>query len=792
VDKLLIAMWIAWERTMKRTSKVLRILPVVAAFNSFAARAETPAARCVADLARVDAQFCIGPAGTNLTYRWQANDPNFDLVANACVGNNDGLGNRSDLIFALDRSQNIWGLDAQNKKLGADQIATLKAFLEKLRTEAQAEPGKAPKVGVVMFSNDASCTAYSGGSIAVNRSFPCLYVKAASLADDAQYNLISGFLKEADGKYAQGGAAATSDYAIPAGLAAANSFGLASSRKAGLVIMSDGRAYKGAVNDPYAYLRIQNYTQAQASALNAFSVPAMKGYNLVFALNPIKPPAFDDTHTDAFDTMCALADANKADCGAPTVVDDPRSWPVNKLDPKAFVGGIAGATSFDLNDKPSFEAAMEKLRITATGSATVTAVAYRVDGGDLKPGKIDGQRVTVPGLVVGQDQKLEVVLTAGTAQVSVPVAITTDKVASQHADFQDKEMFCAAEVAPATEGPKLRLKDLQGGSGSCGTVPGDSTERNALALIALLLLPLLVVARKKTLAPVAALLALVAGTAKAEDSKGLNTLNYRPVVDGIATSEKAQTPEQGRFNAGLYMDYANDAVELSGDKGKRLGSVADNQVTAHVAADVGVFKNAALGLHLPFVYKTDLSRRLDGGAGNGEKSSELSDPAVTFKYTIVSQKSLAFAVMPMATIPTGKPENLTGDGAATFGAFAVLSGAEGNLGWAANLGYMHRQKAVVFEDERAHSVSIKGQFETMLGLDYKVLPILNLGGGLQFKPAYGERIDFTRANPAEWTMVAKLKPTGGALETQAGFGTGLGKGIGSPDYRVYAGVAYVK
>ena len=76
------------------------------------------------------------------------------------------------------------------------------------------------------------------------------------------------------------------------------------------------------------------------------------------------------------------------------------------------------------------------------------------------------------------------------------------------------------------------------------------------------------------------------------------------------------------------------------------------------------------------------------------------------------------------------------------------------------------------------------------GVEYRYSPLISFGGNLQAKFTEGEHIDFTRSNPAEWMALAKLRPTAG-LDVEAGFGTGIGKGYGSPDYRVFGGLTWV-
>ena len=191
---------------------------------------------------------------------------------------------------------------------------------------------------------------------------------------------------------------------------------------------------------------------------------------------------------------------------------------------------------------------------------------------------------------------LDLLLKSNGAEIHVPMKITTESVASDGQDFSDHEMFCKAGDKPI-QAPSKGLKNLQGGSASCGVL-GQSApvESKAIALLAYLA-PLIVVlmSTRRSNKPWLALVAIVAGfglasPAHAETTGGLNALQYSPVVDGVGMTEKATTTPAGSYNVGLFMDYANDPIEIGGDKNSRVNSIMDNLVTAHAVANVGLTK----------------------------------------------------------------------------------------------------------------------------------------------------------------------------------------------------------
>lgn len=760
--------------------------------------------RCAADLARVDTAFCLADthqAGA-LKYEWTLNDGAFDMASKACLTDGSVTGGRRDLVLAIDRSQNVWYADTSRGKFGSDNLSTAAYIIEKLRDEAAANPAAAPKVSVVLFSSSPDCSEWTGGPITVNREFPCLFVKAASVADTAHVDNLLGLLKAADKKYSQGGLASTSEYGIVADLLAKDGVGLASATaaQAGLMLFSDGRTYHGDAGDAFVHLRSDNYRRAQEESFNKFSTGEMKKYKLVFALNPVADPAFDDTHADAYDNMCTLPGAAAADCDTAQVTyAEPKSWPVNKLDIPAFAARLATAMPAAttpvilVTAKQDVDAGLESLRFDGSSTLPIDGVSYTVNGGAPQAGLVEGDRLIMKSLPADQDLTIELLVKSSGSEIKIPMTVSTKTVPYEGVDYTDREMFCRADGALPE---KISLKDLQGGSASCGVVPARDSGNSSWPLVLMLAPVLLAIAaapRKQRAATVlvagAGALLLATGATRAEEG-GLNALQYRPVVDGVSSTERATTMEAGTFNAGLFMDYANDAVELGGEKNKRINSVMDDLVTAHAVSNFGLHRRLSLGVHIPFVHRSDVDRSMEGEETSGGQLGQPSDTTVMFKFNALTRERYAIGLMPMATIATGNPDLLLGDGTNNYGAMILVSGIQGQMSWAFNTGYLHREQPLELEDDRANSVEVRGQFLNYAGAEYRYSQLWSFGASIQAKITSGDKVDLTRSNPAEWSTLAKLRPITG-LEAQAGFGTGLGKGYGSPDYRIQAGLTYV-
>jgi hypothetical protein len=758
--------------------------------------------RCVADLSRVDPNFCLKEVDAERGYTWAVNDDRYTLTSKVCLDAGDGIGNHRDLVLALDRSQSLWGPDTANKKLGADGISTARHIITKLQAKAKANPAAAPKISVMMFSTASDCREYAGAGIAVNREFPCLYVQGGSVGDDAHVDRLLNFLKAAEGKYSQGGLERSSDYRIAADLAASDRLGMTSLAKTGLILFSDGRSYSGANDDVYAYLRSGAYAKAQNEARAALDAPALAArYRMVFALSPLATPVYDGIHADAYDNMCAIAGADPVDCDTAKVTyAQPSTWPVNNIDVKSYALSLVEKLGGDeksvitMSAKEDIDAGLEILRVGADEGATIESVGYSIDGAPAIAGLVEGSRVKIIDVPVKGTAKIDLLVKSNGAERRFPLNIAMKKIKNDGKELVDQEMFCA--VAAAT--PKLNLNNLQGGAGSCGVVNGAMNDTNVLGLIVVLAMPLLAVFAFagfgwRLVFGVAIATVMISGSQNAfaeESAGGLNALQYRPVVGGVAASEKADTIGTGQMNAGLFMDYSNDAVELGGEKNKRVDSIMDDLVTAHAVANVGLASRLSLGVHVPFVHKSDVDRSVTGEEVEGGQLGRPSDIAIGLKINILRRSGYSLGLMPMGTVPTGEPELLLGDGSANYGAMFLVSGTEGQFNWAFNMGYLQRQEALVLTDDRANEIIVRGQGLFTSAGDYRVSQLVSFGGHLQFKFSAGEGLDLTRSSPAEWMAQATLRPMLG-LELTAGFGTGLGKGYGAPDYRAMAGVAYV-
>jgi|GEM_PF-3881662 len=775
-----------------------------------AADGDSPS-RCVADLSRVKNDFCISAShvafgsapASPLNYSWSLNDDRFDLVSKACLSSDGVVGERQDVVIALDRSRSMWVVDGTNAKNGTVSIAATKLLIDAMKSEADSNPEQAAKIGVMLFSTDDSCEQYNGGTIAVDRVFPCLYVPAGSAADSEHIKKLHEFLNAAEGKYSQGGLDRGSDYGIVSQAMRANLLELDQTKRSGLVLFSDGRTYAGKANDTFAYLRSENYKAAQSDALTKFGAREMRQFKVVFALATMPEIFVGPIHKEEYQNMCALPEAAAVDCKSPVNLSKPETWPVNTIDLKAFAEAMVSKTGgpatnvLMMTDKEKIKSALDILRFSAEDILKIEAVSWSIDGSTYQAGQFSENSIQISSIEAANTLNLDLLLRAGAREVSVPFKIALTRVASTNAELASAEMLCAGDGAGA---PKISLKNLQGGSASCAVV-GESSSSQSATLLFMMSLPLIVglafLRRKnnRISASGAAFILTIAAvgsngeTAKAEDG-GLNVLQYRPVIEGNGAAETATPLQSGTYSAGMYLDYANDALELGVEKNQRSRSVVDDLVTTHFVGNVGVASNFSLGIHAPFVASVQVDRETDGSDKGSYKTTRISDVAVFGKIKLLNRPAYSLGLMPVVTAPTGDSESLTGDGSSNYGMMVLVSGGDSLITWSANLGYLQREKSLEVEDSRAKPIVVRGQYLVYLGTTWKATSVVSVAGSFQLKATAGETFDFTNSNPSEWGLTTNYHLNSQTILSGT-FGTGLGKGYGSPDYRAVAGIAYV-
>lgn len=762
--------------------------------------------RCAADLARVQKEFCISEqhrdGAVKLNYNWQLNDDAFEVKTKLCFGGSQ----QPDLILAIDRSESLRLADKPRKKLGSDSISVAIQLIEDLKSQVNNSTIGPKKVGVVLFAGDSECREYQGGPIGINADFPCLYVPAHSLSETSHVDKLVSLLNAADGQYALGDRPAAGKYGIVTQLIQDQRLNLTPEALTGLVLFSDGRTYQSAL--PYPYLRMQSFTDGQGEAKSDFANPELARVKLIFAHSSAPVPLYDNINFGvSYENMCdpsVVPLASEMDCRGQVSIDNPLTWPTNQLDTKTYANDLAkllgGFDVVSLTTKSDLDFALARLSNTVSPNVKIDSATLRINNDETRQIDPQGESLSLGVFASNKPINLDLDVRVDGNQIRVPITINTTRITDNtSSEFENAEMYCTASLSPASERYKM-----QGGAASCGHVGIDSKTKkppvSRTGVYIVLLVPILIaifVSGKSDLNRFFHFLIILfplifsfSSHAKSAEKNGVNVLNFRPVVDGVGQVDKADVLSFGTANAGIFIDYSNDVVELSGEDNKRIKSVMDNLVTGHFVFNLGILPHSTLGVHLPYVHRTDLSREVDGKKIDAGQIGMPADSAAYLKVNLLNKNTVNLALMPMATLPVGRSQMLIGDGVPKYGALGIVSGGATAFQWSLSSGYMQRQKSQVFADERAYAVVLRGQGFFTIGGEYRIEENINFGASVQIKPSAGEGLKIGRSSPAEWMMVAKIKSALG-IETSGGVGTGIGTGIGAPDYRVWAGLSWI-
>ncbi|MSQ03956.1 MAG: hypothetical protein EXR71_19050 [Myxococcales bacterium] len=296
------------------------------------------------------------------------------------------------------------------------------------------------------------------------------------------------------------------------------------------------------------------------------------------------------------------------------------------------------------------------------------------------------------------------------------------------------------------------------------------------------------------------LLLLLAASARAEEGDaGLDFELFHPHADfyGYTVVPGASTLQNFQLGAGLWFDYSDDPVVLVDGAGARVspdGSDADglvnSRVQAHAQVGLGISRFGSVTVDAPFVLSQDGFEAPQLGQGSPAKltSAGLGDIVVTPKAVLLDRDrypvGLSLAV-PVG-IPTGTPSAFLGEGAISATPQAIFE----------------------WSDDKLHTRAYRVRFSAMGGLllrEEARLQDTRLGNAFTYGAAAGFRV----ADPVELNVElhgnsAGFRGSQNAAEVLAGGkflvqdlvavsvggGTGLFGGIGAPDFRVYAGVAF--
>lgn len=286
------------------------------------------------------------------------------------------------------------------------------------------------------------------------------------------------------------------------------------------------------------------------------------------------------------------------------------------------------------------------------------------------------------------------------------------------------------------------------------------------------------------------LLLALATPAAVSAGEGYDAHIFKPSLFGgrYLTFEDAQTMPQFSWALGAIIGYANAPVEVRDDN-DRVTGVLDSMLSLDLMGGFSLHEMINVGAGLP-LHLYNRGRSFDDlgnatGASQRENNVSLGDARIAAKVRILEEGiwPMGLAVTPFFTLPTGDASRLLGEDRFTAGLSAIY---EINLAWlrmAINGGYHYRGRS------GALGTQVRNGYPLGVGFSRDIIDPLNLSLELHGEAYESDNNRRFAGNPLELDLVARYTLFRD-FRLLAGGGPGITSGVGSPDFRLFAGVIY--
>ncbi|MDD5306446.1 MAG: OmpA family protein [Deltaproteobacteria bacterium] len=239
---------------------------------------------------------------------------------------------------------------------------------------------------------------------------------------------------------------------------------------------------------------------------------------------------------------------------------------------------------------------------------------------------------------------------------------------------------------------------------------------------------------------------------------------WEPSVDAAMQFDQNPLTMQ-RKNGGSYHEAAQ---------------VSSRLFVAHIAAALGFFDYAQLGVQLP-AYLDKGRPKSSGGLGDMRLV-----PKGAYRFDLGGGRSVGLALLIPIGIPTGDPKTFTGNGQATAEPRLVVDAALGRFGLALDGGFLVR-------DEKTRYGLVRGpELLLALGGEYQLSDVPGKFRLLAEVSMRTQTADaFSRASTPATILGGVRYRFDVGLVLGLAFGAGVSPGVGAPDFRIVAGIGFV-
>jgi outer membrane protein OmpA-like peptidoglycan-associated protein len=292
------------------------------------------------------------------------------------------------------------------------------------------------------------------------------------------------------------------------------------------------------------------------------------------------------------------------------------------------------------------------------------------------------------------------------------------------------------------------------------------------------------------------MLALVLAAHAEEGDSGFDFELFRPHTDvyGYGVVPGASTLQNLQLGAGVWFDYSDDPVVLVDVDGNRVSpnggrddGLLNSRAQLQAQVGIGITDYGSFTVSAPFVVAQDGFAAPEIGDASLKKlaTGGIGDIVLTPKGVVINRDQLpiGIAVAVPVSLPSGAGDAFLGEGAVAATPQAIVEWSDGKVH---TRQYRFRASAMggalLRETARVQDTRFGNAFVYGAALGFRVIDPLELDLELHGNSA-GPRAS---QNAAEVILGAKVLAAD-LLTVSAGGGTGLGGGVGAPDFRVYLG-----
>jgi outer membrane protein OmpA-like peptidoglycan-associated protein len=283
----------------------------------------------------------------------------------------------------------------------------------------------------------------------------------------------------------------------------------------------------------------------------------------------------------------------------------------------------------------------------------------------------------------------------------------------------------------------------------------------------------------------AALLVLLAGAGARAQNQGFAINRFDPAERGSDwfTADSLDLRGHGRLMLGVTGDLGHKPLVLYDPDGEELQAIIKDQLFVHVGGSLVLWERLRLGVSLPILaYQAGEGGSVGGTSFVASEDAAIGDlragADVRLVGTYRSPVSLAAGVAVFA--PTGEQAAFASDGQVRVLPRLLLGGDIGNLAYAAKLGVLYRANDTGFNGSPKGTEAVVAAAIGYRSDDGKLVLGPELFGSTVVTS--GDAFFSRRETPFELLLGAHYKPHDD-LRIGAGFGPGLTRGFGAPQFR---------